>query len=111
MAGRLSEDDTFVEYVCDQLGSIDGISHRAMFGGHGLYCGSTFFGIAYRSKLYFKTNEETRAKYVAWEMGPFQPNAKQRLNSYYEAPPDCIDDATALTELAEEAIDAAMKGE
>lgn len=103
-------DDSFVEFVCDQLDTLDGITHRSMFGGYGLYCGATFFGIVYRSLLYLKTNEETRAKYVSWDMGPFQPNAKQTLTSYYEVPAEYVEDAERLTELAEEAIDVALQG-
>jgi DNA transformation protein len=104
MARHISSDDSFVEHICDQIASLDGISHRSMFGGFGLYCGSTFFGIAYRGHLYLKTDEDSRAKYLDWEMEPFQANAKQSLRSYYEVPEDCIDDAERLTELADEAI-------
>ncbi len=110
MARHISSDDSFVEHICDQIASLDGIIHRSMFGGFGLYCGSTFFGIAYRGHLYLKTNEDSRAKYLDWEMEPFQANAKQSLRSYYEVPEDCIDDAERLTELADEAITVAAGG-
>jgi DNA transformation protein len=109
MARHSSPDDTFVEYVCDQIAALDGISHRSMFGGFGLYCGSTFFGIAYRGRLYLKTDEESRTKYIEWEMEPFQANAKQSLRSYYEVPEDCLDDAERLAELADEAIGIAAR--
>lgn len=108
MKRKLNPDDGFVEFVCDQLASIDGIAHRPMFGGYGLYCGSTFFGIVYRGGLYFKTSEATRQQYVEWGAEPFQPNARQRLKAYYEVPPDAIDDAGRLATLAGEAIDVAM---
>lgn len=101
---RKHEDDAFVEYICDQLARLDGITHRRMFGGYGLYCGATFFGIVYREKLYFKTSDETRKKYEGWDMPPFQPTAKQTLKSYYQVPPDYIDDAETLLELAEESV-------
>ncbi len=104
----MKEDDSFVEFVCDQLGELDGIAHRSMFGGYGLYCGSTFFGIVFRGALYFKTNELTRQKYLDWGSAPFQPNAKQTLKAYYEVPAETIDDAAAFVALAEEAIDAVL---
>ena len=104
----MRQDDTFVEFVCDQLEGLDGVVHRSMFGGYGIYCGSTFFGIAYRGRLFFKTSEATRGKYEAWGSDPFQPNAKQRLRSYYEVPEDVIDDVEKLLELAEEALEVAM---
>ena len=104
---RQTLDDDFVEYVCDQLGELDGVSYRSMFGGYGLYCGATFFGIVYRGKAYFKTSEESRRQYVDWGSEVFQPNAKQSLKAYYEVPGEWIDEASRIFALAEEAVDVA----
>lgn len=101
-------DDSFVEYVCDQLDDIDAILYKSMFGGYGLYSGSVFFGIVYDGRLYFKTDEATRARYLEWESAPFQPNAKQTLKSYYEVPGELVDNAGELSELANEALDVAL---
>jgi len=106
---RETKDDSFVEFVCDQLHELDAILYKAMFGGYGLYEGSVFFGIVFDGRLYFKTDEATRVRYIDWESGPFQPNAKQTLSSYYEVPADCVEDAAQLTELAREAIDVALQ--
>ena len=106
---RPKKDDSFVELICDQLAGLDGVLYKSMFGGYGLYCGSMFFGIVYDGRLYFKTDDATRARYEAWESEPFQPNAKQTLRSYYEVPGDLFDDATQLLELAEEAVDVALR--
>jgi len=78
-----------------------------MFGGYGLYCGSTFFGIVYRGKVYFKTSEESRRQYVDWGSEVFQANAKQTLKAYYEVPGERIEEALQFFELAEEAVDVA----
>lgn len=107
MRRRERKDDTFVEFVCDQLDGLDGILYKSMFGGYGLYCGSVFFGIVFDGRLYFKTNDATRARYEDWESEPFQPNAKQTLRSYYEVPADFLEDIDQLLQLAEEAIDVA----
>lgn len=103
----MTQNDTFVEFVCDQLNGLDAVTYKSMFGGYGIYCGSVFFAIAYRGVLYFKTNERTRPKYETWDSGPFQPNAKQTLRSYYEVPADRLEDAEQLHELAEEAVQVA----
>ena len=102
-------DDSFIEYVCDQLPDIDAVMYKPMFGGFGLYSGSVFFGIVYDGRLYFKTDETTRARYLEWESAPFQPNAKQTLKSYYEVPGDLIETADDLTELADQAIEVAQE--
>ena len=77
---------------------------------YGLYCGVCFFGIVFDGRLYFKTDERTRAQYEAWEMKPFQPNAKQTLRSYYEVPGELIDDREMMFELAEDAVTVASAG-
>jgi TfoX/Sxy family transcriptional regulator of competence genes len=38
-------DDSFKEFVLDQLSALPELHARAMFGAHGLYCGGKFFGI------------------------------------------------------------------
>ena len=106
---RATKDDTFVEFVCDQLADLDAILYKAMFGGYGVYEGSLFFGIVYDGRLYFKTSDTSRERYLAWDSLPFQPKAKQTLNSYYEVPGDLIEDAAELTALAREAIDVVLE--
>ncbi len=103
------KDDSLVEYVCDQLDDMDAIVYKSMFGGYGLYSGSVFFGIVYDGRLYFKTDEATRARYLEWDSAPFQPNAKQTLKSYYEVPGEMIDNAGELSELAIEAANVAFQ--
>ena len=95
--------DGFKDFVLDQLSALLGLTHRAMFGGHGLYCGRVFFGIVHKGRLYFKTNATTAPRYREREMKPFRPNAKQTLNTYYEVPVDVLEDAGELTIWAQQA--------
>ena len=37
--------ESFADFVLDQLSELEGASARRMFGGHGLYRGGDFFGI------------------------------------------------------------------
>ncbi|MGH7207065.1 MAG: TfoX/Sxy family protein, partial [Nitrospiraceae bacterium] len=68
--------DSFKDFVLDQLRELRGVTCRAMFGGYGLYQGESFFGIIHKGRLYFKTDDRTRPPYVAKGMKPFRPNAK-----------------------------------
>lgn len=88
--------DSFKEFVLDQLHGLDHLSCRAMFGGHGLYRGNRFFGIIFKGRLYLKTTDVTRGEYQARGMKPFRPNSKQTLREYYEVPEDVLDDPEAL---------------
>ncbi|MEW6248679.1 MAG: TfoX/Sxy family protein [Nitrospirota bacterium] len=93
-----SKNDTFRDFILDQLSGLRGLTCRAMFGGYGLYRGEEFFGIIHKGRLYFKTNDHTRSAYIAKGMKPFRPNKQQTLNTYYEVPVDVIEDADQLVE-------------
>lgn len=95
--------DGFTEFVLDQLSDLHGITWRAMFGGYGLYCGSVFFGIVHKGRLYFKTNATTAKRYRERRMKPYRPNTTQTLHSYYEVPVDVLEDAGELTIWAQQA--------
>lgn len=97
-------EDSFKDYVLDQLRELPDVSCRAMFGGHGLYQGEQFFGIIYKGRLYFRTHDSTRASYVARGMKPFRPNDQQTLRNYYEVPEDLLDDVDTLASWARAAI-------
>jgi DNA transformation protein len=97
------QNDSFKDYVLDQLAGL-GVTARAMFGGHGLYRGAVFFGALHQGRLYFRTDATSRAAYLARGMGPFRPNAKQTLASYYEVPPDILEDSELLADWARIAL-------
>ena len=98
------KDDSFKEFVLDQLRDLDELYSRAMFGGYGLYRGEIFFGILHKDRLYFKTDSSTTPAYIEKGMKPFRPNAKQTLKNYYEVPVDTIEDPDQLTDWARKAI-------
>lgn len=93
-------DDSFKDFILDQLHSLEAITCRRMFGGHGLYMGPTFFGIIHNDQLYFRTDDDTRKPYLERGMGPFQPNKKQTLKNYYEVPVEVIEDHEQLPQWA-----------
>ena len=113
-------EDSFKNYVLDQLASLGAVRARSMFGGHGLYFGPEFFGIlggcsrhrstssihgvVHQRRLYFRTDVHTRPDYVARGMSPFQPNPRQTLTTYYEVPADVLDDTEILATWARVAL-------
>ena len=98
------KDDSFKEFVLDQLRNLGSVEARAMFGGHGLYSGNLFFGILHNGRLYFKTKASTAPAYIEKGMKPFRPNAKMTLKNYYEVPADILEDSDLLEEWAKKAI-------
>src|SRR5688572_22406158 len=74
-------------FVLEQLRDAGEITPRAMFGGVGLYCNGTFFGIIADDVLYFKVDDETRAGYESRGMSPFRPYPDRPATmQYYEVP-------------------------
>jgi DNA transformation protein len=98
-------ENSFVAYVLDQLGEVDGLGCRAMFGGHGLYRGPTFFGIVFAGRVYLKTDEATVQEYTRRGMAPFQPGDRQLLKTYYEVPADVLEVPHRFTAWAEAAAE------
>ena len=98
------KDESFRDFVLDQLQELDGVEAPRMFGGYGLYQDETFFGILHKGRLYFKIDETTVKEYRKRKMKPFRPNAKQTLKSYYQVPVEIIEDADKLHEWADRAV-------
>jgi DNA transformation protein len=109
LSNKTVKDESFKDFVLDQLQGLDDVEARRMFGGFGLYQNETFFGIIHQGRLYFKTDETTVSAYENRNMKPFRPNAKQTLKSYYEVPVEIIEDADELLEWAEAAIGVQMR--
>lgn len=98
------KNESFKDFVLDQLQELDDVEARRMFGGYGLYQDQTFFAIIHKGRLYFKTDGYTVAAYRGKKMKPFRPNPKQTLRSYYQVPVEIIEDGDRLAEWAEAAI-------
>jgi len=98
------KDESFKDFVLDQLSEIDRVEARRMFGGYGLYQDETFFGIVHKGKLFFKIDESTVGEYRKRKMKPFRPSGKQTLKSYYQVPVEIIEAADALREWADQAV-------
>lgn len=97
-------DESFKDFVLDQLRELDRIEARRMFGGFGIYREEWFFAIIHRGRLYFKIDETTVKEYRKRKMKAFRPNRKQTLKSYYQVPVEIIEDAGQLGVWAERAI-------
>jgi len=99
-------DDSFNEFVLDQLSALPDLRAKAMFGAHGLYCGEKFFGILDEGRLFFKTDAASQADYTARGMGPFTYEMKGKVMTmaYHEVPPDVLEQPHELTAWARRAI-------
>jgi len=102
--------DSFKSFILDQLSALPELRAKAMFGAHGLYAGTRFFGILDEGRLYFKVDDCSRDAYLERGMGPFTYEMKGRVMSmgYFEVPPDILEDREELVAWARRAIEVAV---
>jgi DNA transformation protein len=101
----------FLAYVLDQLAQLGEVSSRRMFGGVGLYCDEFFFGLIAGDTLYLRVDDSNRDAYTARGAAQFRPYADrpQLSMSYYEVPPEVLDDARQLIEWARRSVAVAQR--
>jgi DNA transformation protein len=102
--------DTFLDFLTDQLGAVDDVIAKRMFGGVGLYSGDLFFAIVHGDIVYFKVDDVNRDDYVRAGARPFRPYEDRPMTmSYYEVPAAVLEDADELCRWARGAIGAAAR--
>jgi len=100
------------QYVLEQLADVGRVRARRMFGGVGLYVEQTFFGLiaGAAGDLFLKVDEGNRGDFEAAGTGPFRPFADQAYAmSYWQVPPDVLEDSDELAAWARKAIAAARR--
>ena len=99
-------DNSFKQFILDQLHMLPELKARAMFGAHGLYSDGNFFGILDEGRIFFKTDARSQVDYIARGMGPFtyQMKGKTMTMAYHEVPPDVLEQPQELTLWAQRAI-------
>ncbi len=101
----------FRDHLLDMLASLGAVRAKRMFGGGGLYLDDTMFAIVADDVLYLKVDDGNRGDFEDLGMGPFLYSRGERsiAMSYFEAPPDLMDDGEALTEWSRQAWEAARR--
>ena len=105
----MAKDESFVEFILEQLRRLPEVRAARMFGGTGLYSQDLFFAVIDDGRLYFKTDETTRHRYEDAGAGPFEYAPGKILKNYYEVLVDVLEDDDALTEWAQEAVEVARR--
>lgn len=101
----MAMNESFVEFVKEQMSGLDGISYRKMFGGMGIFHEGKIFAIIAYSELYLKVNESTKGDFTELGMEQFKPfDHKPMKMSYYQIPPDVLESKDEFEEWAVKAI-------
>lgn len=110
MAGRTAAGE-FIAYLQDQFRPWGPVGARRMFGGYGLYRDATIFALVLGDALFLRTDEASRADFIAAGMVPFRYDraGKSVSVAYYEVPADLLEDADTLALWADKAYAAALR--
>jgi DNA transformation protein len=102
---------TYRAFVLERLQrALPDVRARNMFGGVGIYAGTTFFALIGNDVLYFKVDERTRGDFEARGMRAFRPFGEGgEVMQYYEVPVDVIEDTDLLREWATTAVSVGRK--
>ena len=93
----------FQESVMERLESLGEISDRAMFGGYGIFYQGLMFALTSEDVLYLKVDKSNLEDY--------EKAGSHKLPhgiSYWEVPPDVLEDVGTLEEWAGKSIDIAV---
>ena len=93
----LCEMSEYLEYVLEQLEGLGEVTPRKMFGGAGLYRDGKMFGLIADDVAYLKVDDSNREAFERAGSSPFKPYAdKATVMSYYEIPPDVLEEPGEL---------------
>jgi DNA transformation protein and related proteins len=106
----MSVSNEFLTYIVDQLRGLGPLSARKMFGGAGVYHGSTMFACVADDVFYLRTDDSNRADYETQGMGQFKPFPDKPMTMpYYEVPVDVLEDRDELKKWAAKSVAIAAK--
>jgi DNA transformation protein len=100
----------FCAHLVDLMSGLGPVSVRRMFGGAGLYHAGAMFALVFEDTLYLKVDGRNRADFESAGMGAFtyDSDGGPVSMSYYEAPPEAMEDAEVMRAWALKAVDAAL---
>ena len=105
----------FRDFVLDQLAALGNIKSRSMFGGAGIYNDTLMFALIADDQLYFRVDEQTRARFAAAGQTPFTypgrgKSADKTIEMpYYTVSLDLLEDPTEVVDWARDAVAAAER--
>jgi DNA transformation protein len=107
----MSRDRSFADQVVGLLMPLGPVRARGMFGGFGIYHEDLMFGLIAYDRLYFKVDEETKARFREAGAKPFVYDGKGKPieMSYWTAPDGTLADPEVLRPWAELGLAAAQR--
>lgn len=103
----------FRDYVLDMLRPLGPVVARPMFGGGGLYLDGLMFALVFDDVLFLKADDGNKGDFEDRDMAPiaYEREGRDELveMSYWEAPPELMDDGDEMCAWAHRAWQAAKR--
>ena len=98
-------------HLTELFGRLGPIRVKAMFGGHGVYCGELFFAVVIDGDIGLKVDNENKAAFVDAGCAPlvYTRMHEPMPMSYWSVPAEALDSAEAMRPWARLALDAAAR--
>ena len=102
--------NAFAEHCLELLAPLGNVRARRMFGGHGFFVDDLFFALVLFERLHLKTNDETRARFIAAGCEPFiyEARGKKVTTSYWTVPADAMESSALMAPWARLGLGAAV---
>ena len=107
--------DPGAEAVEERFAALGAVEARRMFGGHGVFLDGLMFALLAGDRLYLKTDEQSRAQFVAAGAQPFtyttrRKGVRKRVTlSYWSAPEAVLESPAAALRWGRLALEAAQR--
>jgi len=102
----------YLDFVVDWLAPLGEITSRSMMGGYVLYCGGVVFALLADNTLYLKVDAETRPRFEALGLKPFQPFPGQPgTMQYYPPPAEFFEDRDAVADWGRAAVETGRRAQ
>ena len=102
----MSVSEEFIAYILDQLSGWGDVTARKMFGGVGLYRDGKMFSLIADDVVYLKVDDSNREAFVQAGSSAFKPyQDKATTMSYFEVPPDVLEEPEELVRWARQSLD------
>lgn len=101
----------FALHIADRIDGLGPIAVTRFFGGMGLRWGQVQFAFVMKGRLYLRVNEQARRVLETRGGSPFRyrgGSGMVTVGSYSQAPDDILDDDSALSRWAAEALRVAL---
>jgi DNA transformation protein len=106
----MQRDETFTEFILEQLDGLGDFESKRMFGGTAVLRNGAAFGKIRHDKFWLKVDDSNREDFERKGMKQYTYGKDHsRKLSFYETPVGVIENRDKLTELAKKSIEVAIK--